>query len=418
LIVFAVIVLVVGAQEFVNVQTVEVQAAPAIIVTDHAFAEAYNYTHNGNIALTNRTSTFTQDNSYVYAYNQAQFYSANLTWNWYNPTDQLYESDSWVEQCTASPCSQIDGLRVSGTRAAAEPGRWRLDFLADGFVIYSDYFTLIPIVTQFNYWNFTVVQSSPPRIQGSLRVVILPSNQTWSSYGIYMPYASNVTAYDYSTNQSLRVAIEKYNLVTVNFGGPRSAGYSFLIKFDIYPWLMQTLSPGNFAFAWREPPYERFDDVHPVPETFTVNLPQGATLLDVVGYNAMNLNYSARLQAGLSLGLTSNVTDQNFGWTVLYRDLSQANQQGNPNGPFVPTPVSGPLLPFLPLTLGNLSVWAAVMSVFLLTASELVSPIYSRTGYGVLINRRRLRLAALLLVGLFIVCIAYQFIGPHPLIQR
>ncbi|MGA2626699.1 MAG: hypothetical protein ABSF63_06520 [Candidatus Bathyarchaeia archaeon] len=406
------LILIVGVQMCVNVQ-----AAPAIVVVDHAFAKGYKYTRNGNVVLTNRTSTFTQDDNYVWSYVQANFYSANLTWNWYDPSGELYRTVNWMAQCTTTPCSEIAGVRISGTGAASEPGIWRLDFLADGVLIYSDYFQLIAVINQFNYWNFTVVQSSPPRIHGSLRVVIRPNNLTWSSYSMYMPYASNVTAYDYSTNQSLQTTIGTNNQVVVNLGGPKSAGYSFVVKFDVL-YVLAELSPGNFAFAWRELPYERSDDTHLVPESFAVNLPQGATLLDIVGYNVMNLNYSARTEAGLSLDFTSNVTDKRFGWTLLYRDLSQVNAQGNPNGPVGSNSLSGPLLPLLPLTLGSLTVWAAVMSVFLLTASELVSPIYSRTGYGVLLNRKRLRLAAILLVGLFIICIAYQFIGLNPLIQR
>jgi len=76
------------------------------------------------------------------------------------------------------------------------------------------------------------------------------------------------------------------------------------------------------------------------------------------------------------------------------------------------------LLPLLPITLGGLSIWAAVMSVFLLTASELLSPIYSRGGYGILINRKRLRLAALLLVAIFMITIAYQLVLQQAVIRR
>jgi hypothetical protein len=412
LVAIATLSLIVGAQV-----SVSVQAGPAIIVLNHAFAKNYKYAGNGNVILINRTSTFTQDDHYVWAYVQATFYSANITWNWYNPTGQLYQTENWVAQCETSPCSEVAGMSVSGTPAASEPGSWRLDFLDDGVLMYSDYFYLIAVITQFNYWNFTVLQSSPPRIYGDLKVIIYPQNQTWSWYSIYMPYASNVTAYDYSTNQVLSVTMDRYNDVVINLIEPRPAGYSFVMKFEL-PYVLQELSPGNFAFAWRAYPYQTRADIHPVPESFTVNLPQRAMLLDVVGYNMMNVNYSARAEPSLSLGLTSNVTNQEAGWTILYRDRSQSPAQGNPSGPLGPNPASGLLLPPLPLTLGNLTIWAAVMSIFLLTASELVSPFYSRTGYGVLLNRKRLRLAALLLVGLFIACIAYEFVWLHPAAAR
>jgi hypothetical protein len=182
------------------------------------------------------------------------------------------------------------------------------------------------------------------------------------------------------------------------------------LKFNLaYTWAggLRDLGAGNYAFNWREYPWERFNGFHPIPERFTVNLPNEVTVLDVVGYNSMGLTYNATGGAGVSLNLATNFTTQHTGWTILYRDLSEA-----PNvGPFSSVPFglnSGVLLPILPLTIGKLSIWAAVMSVFLLTASELVSPIYSRSGYGILINRTRLRLAALLLVAIFTMTITYQ----------
>lgn len=411
LIALAALVLIVGAQA-----CADVQAAPAIIVVDHGFAKNYRYARNGNVILINRTSTFTQDDIRVYAYALATFYSANITWNWYDPAGDLYGGYGWVAQCTTSPCPEVTYLQVKNTRAAAQPGIWRLDFLDDGVLIYSDYFSLIAVTTQYNYWNFTVVEAATPRIHGSLRVVIYPNNQTWSSYSMYMPYATNMTAYDYSTNQPLNVS-DSNQRVIVSFGAPKSAGYSFVVKFDML-YVLWALSPGNFVFSWREYPYERYGDVHPVPEAFEVHLPHGVTLLDIAGYNVMNLNYSARIGKDLSLNVFSNVTDEMSGWTILYRDQSQLSASGSSNGPSGSNPLAELLLPILPLTLGSLTVWAAVMSVFLLTASELVSPIYSRSGYGVLINRKRLRLAALLLVALFMVCVAYQFVWLHPPVAR
>jgi hypothetical protein len=68
------------------------------------------------------------------------------------------------------------------------------------------------------------------------------------------------------------------------------------------------------------------------------------------------------------------------------------------------------------LTLGSAGLWTAVMSVFLLTASELLSPIYSKT--GVLINRKRLRIAALVLVSIFIITTAYQIFASQALVSK
>jgi hypothetical protein len=157
------------------------------------------------------------------------------------------------------------------------------------------------------------------------------------------------------------------------------------------------------------------NDIHPIPERFTVNLPNEVTLLDVVGYNSLDLAYNATGRAGVSLDLATEATAQSVGWTILYRDLSGAPNV-KPLSSSLPNP--GVFLPILPLSVGNLSIWAAVMSVFLLTASELVSPIYSRSGYGILINRKRLRLAALLLVAIFMITITYQLTTQHIIIQH
>jgi hypothetical protein len=200
--------------------------------------------------------------------------------------------------------------------------------------------------------------------------------------------------------------------VVIDFGAPRSDGYMFILTFDL-TYGLQSLGSGSFAFTWRQYMWERFDDVHLVPEVFNVSLPQGAAFLDVVGYNAMALSYTARNESRLMLSFARNETYQPFGWTVLYRDLSGAsasNQLGV--GPLVAIK-----LPILPLTLSDLSVWSAVMSVLMLTASELASPLYARSSSKFLLNRRRLRIAALLLVALFMITTAYRLIATPALVR-
>jgi hypothetical protein len=397
----------------VMVNCAHVGAAPAIVVLDHGFALDYAWTTNGHVILINRTSTFTQDDSFVYAYVKATFYRENLTWNWYAPSGQLYRSSYREASCVASPCDELTGLRIQGTHVSVNPGIWRLDFIADGSLIYTDYFRLSPVITQYNYWNFTIVQSSPPRIDGSLRVVIHPSNASWSHYQIYMPYAFNVSAHDYATNRSLQVTSTSSDLILVDFGEPRAAGYSFVLTFNL-TYLLDNLGGGNYAFTWREDPWERLNDIHAIPERFIVNLPKGGTLLDVIGYNSISLTYNATSRAGLSLDLGVDFNPQRAGWTVIYRERSGVQNNSSPSAVLN----SAILLPIVPLSLSNLSLWAAVMSAFLLTASELLSRAFSRTGYGLLINRKRLRLAALLLVAIYITIIASQLATPHLIIQH
>ena len=125
----------------------------------------------------------------------------------------------------------------------------------------------------------------------------------------------------------------------------------------------------------------------------------------------MALNASVTGSSRTVVGFnTTLLPGQSFGWTMLYRNSTYSS---NPNS--VSNNVGGGLnlilaqsIPFLPLTLGSLSLWAAVMSIFLLTGSELLAPAYGRT--GVLINRRRLRIAALILAGVFLAAIVYGII--------
>ena len=174
-------------------------------------------------------------------------------------------------------------------------------------------------------------------------------------------------------------------------------------------------------FDWVESGWGTFSDgYHSVPGSFNITLPAGATFLDIAGINALtldpNMTWSSRPVVGFRTTLSPG---QSFGWTVLYRDSNYGNSSPNSGT----NPVVGGLnmilaqpIPFLPLTLGSLSLWAAVMSVFLLTGSELLAPAYGRT--GVLINRRRLRIAALFLAGVFLASTIYgiillQSIPPH-----
>ena len=56
-----------------------------------------------------------------------------------------------------------------------------------------------------------------------------------------------------------------------------------------------------------------------------------------------------------------------------------------------------------PLTFWDVSLWLAVTAIILLATSELVSPYYGKT--NLLINKKRLRGAALLLGTLFMITV-------------
>lgn len=388
--------------------------AVAIIVFDHGFAEQVNYTQRGHIILVNKTSTFTQDDRFVIAYFTATMSSANVTWLWYDPDGQVYLNQTQQLHCDVSPCTFVNYFSLRYKDAASKWGLWSLTLQAGGVDLYSDYFSVIPIVTQDNYWNFEVTQSMPPRAHGDLIVTIHPTNKTWSSYLVYLPYATNITAREFPSNRTLgTVTSKKTSGVVVSLGGARSDGYRFVLSFDLV-YGVAGLGGGVFVFNWYESAWGTFGDgYHSVPGSFNITLPAGATFLDIAGINAMNLFPSVIGGPGPVVGFrTTLLPDQGFGWSMLYRD-PHGNVSGN-SASTNPLPEEGlnvvlaKSIPFLPLTLGTLSQWTAVMSIFVLTGSELLAPAYGRT--GVVINRRRLRVAALILASIFIATTVYEII--------
>jgi hypothetical protein len=62
-----------------------------------------------------------------------------------------------------------------------------------------------------------------------------------------------------------------------------------------------------------------------------------------------------------------------------------------------------------PLTLWDLSLFTAVVAIVLLVTSELLSPYYART--AIVIERKRLRLVALIVAIIFLGTVAYRMYG-------
>jgi len=392
-------------------------ALAAIQVYDHGFAKDITYVpQNGNVIPLNKTSSFNQDDVEVYAYLVAAFYALNFTWRWYNPDSQLYFNWTEQEQCTSTPCTVTSGIWIGPHSPANNMfGTWTLEVLANGNHLYSDSFALSPIVSESDHWSIQILQSAPPRAHANLTVTIHPSNQSWTSYSLFMPYAANLTAYESTTKRPLQVTIQKdsaqHSYYFVDFAAPRSDGYSFILSFDL-AYGLRDLSGwygGQFALIWDEYPYERFS-AHPVPETFSITLPKSAKFIDFVGLNVIPLAQTVINQTSISF--PSTFIDHPVEWTIIYQDFTYRN--AHTSTPTQPTQVTQILIPFLPLTLGNVNLWAAVMSVFLLTTSELISPLYGRSGFRIMINRKPIRVAALLLVALFMVTTGYQLFVTFP----
>lgn len=392
--------------------TTRVAAYPAIVVYDHEFDKQMRWSR-GHLVPGNKTSSFTQDDDFVYAYLQAAFYSANFTWQWFDPDGQLYRNFTQQATCESTPCAFVSAISLRDTEAAVRLGTWRLDFLADGFRLYSDSFSVTPIITESDSWNFTIFTSSPPRVHVGLTVTIHPDNLTWTSYKMWMPYAANLSAYEPFSHRTLTVTtFINSTIVLVNFGRPQSDGYEFVLAFDLTyglndlnGWIARPSQ--NFALTWQEFPWERFNDVHPIPQSFEITLPEKSVLVDTVGYNTIALGHKVLQEANVSIFFNTTVIDQRFGWSLIYHDLHYSALKPSASSDFINL-ASQQAIPFLPITLGGMSVWSAVMSVFVLTASEFLSPMYART--GIVLNRKRLRIAGLILVAIFGLTMVYQLV--------
>jgi hypothetical protein len=59
-----------------------------------------------------------------------------------------------------------------------------------------------------------------------------------------------------------------------------------------------------------------------------------------------------------------------------------------------------------PLGFWDLSLWTAIIAIILLVTSELLSPYYGRT--GIIINKKRLRIAAMIIAFIFLGTVAYR----------
>jgi len=59
-----------------------------------------------------------------------------------------------------------------------------------------------------------------------------------------------------------------------------------------------------------------------------------------------------------------------------------------------------------PLGFWDLSLWTAITAIILLATSELLSPYYGRT--GIMINKKRLRIVALIVALIFLATVAYR----------
>ena len=386
----------------VEARFAQVSASP-VTVHEHYFAKSI-VVQAANWRPANVSSSFTQDDAYVYAYTNASFAVSNFTWKWYDPSGALYTSWNETHTCETRFCRFYTYMELANHTSADRIGKWRMDLLADGVLLYSDHFTLLPVIEEENYWYFDLYsnqpQSGPLRAHVNLTVTIHPDNVTWSGYSVRMPYAANITAYEFGTNRPLQVVTRNDSSVIVEFGAQRRDGYKFTMSFDLasgFESHTDQLSDRyyrDFNLTWYE-----YVGVHPVPQDFTVVLPSGCTLVHVMA----PANYTTELIRSENRHFVSfNMTappDQVSVWSILFQNMT-----------LLPTPQAGYSvlameLPILPLTVGDVGIWAGIMALILLTTGELLSPRYART--DLVINRKRLRAVAFVVTIILLATILF-----------
>ena len=120
--------------------------AVAIVVYDHGVTNQITYTQKGHFVPGNKTSVFTQDDPMVYAYFTAALANANVTWLWIDPGGQLFLNQTQQLHCDVSPCTFVYYFQLRWSDAATKFGLWTVTLQAGGTNLYSDYFSVIPVI--------------------------------------------------------------------------------------------------------------------------------------------------------------------------------------------------------------------------------------------------------------------------------
>jgi hypothetical protein len=311
--------------------------AAKVIALEHGFAKAIG-TIGGRHPLqwdgtvywkewipVNRTSSFSQDDDLVYAYTYANFTGtsttyANLTWVWYNPGGAIYSNQHRTVACWGNYipfiyCQYYSTISVRGRNAARLFGTWRMDFYADGALLYSDSFVIKPVVTEQD--SFDINLRNPTVTVVNATIIIHPENSSWSEYVMaYTPsHSHNFTAFDPERNRGLQLQFNRISSsVVVDLGGARHDGYKLNIGFSFSRNAISR-TKNNYTFTWRF-----YNGVHPIPQNFTITLPSGYSILGQIGI----ANYTEKLIGGrrsVSFNITT-MPDDMMQWSLTYGQIS------------------------------------------------------------------------------------------------
>lgn len=293
-------------------------------LNEHVFAKAIDKTGRHWIP-TNVTNTFTQDDASVNAFTSASFSQTNFTWQWYDPTGKLYKTDSTTWGCKVGECEFYDTLPIAGTDAAIGLGTWRMDLTADGRLLYSDQFSITPVIHEEFNWIVRIHSNTTVTIE--LDETIHPFGQQWtergfdtdSSYGL-----TNFSAHDLSGRTLLVTVKTTGNRIafTVLFPETETSDYKYMLTYDATS-AIQTASNGQRVFPWGW-----CTGVNPLPQNVTIYLPEDYRLVEVQGVQA-NMVQTSETEGSQVVAFSGVAPPGNpgcFNWRLVYAPVAATTQ--------------------------------------------------------------------------------------------
>ena len=281
----------------------------------HVFARGID-TSGSSWRPVNVTDVFYQEET-VFAFANASFPTkTKFVWAWYDPSGSVYMTENATWQCRRV-CDFYSTLPAKSDRKV---GEWRMDLYADGVLLYSDRFKIMPNIFWAYSWTFDVVSLDVTHVRWVISV--RSHREEWDEYSNSFPsylQVSNFAAYDYDTSKPLFVLDYKEGSTTnvrVSFHSPKGYGYRFVLTFDIAKPLRAVWETSGRVYGLVWDWYGRYA----IPQNVTVILPSG---YEVVRFEGVAASWTRSIEAGrvaVSFSGTSP-PDGPFSWTVVFRPV-------------------------------------------------------------------------------------------------
>lgn len=294
-------------------------------ITQHVFARGVD--KSGSVwKPINVTNAFTQDDSYVYAFTAiSSFSKTTFAWSWHDPNGKLYLNQSMMWDACRTHCQFYAAMIVSGKDAALNWGSWKMDLLADGKLLYSDQFTISPVITEEDSWTFDL--DAPMHAHVDMAITIHPNKGDWKDYGMLTgERVGNFTAYDYATGRALGVIVapptseeEKTGIIVV-FDTPRGNGYKFVLSYDLASAFGTRGTNLFLRWTWNSA-------TRPLPQNVVVILPEDYVFNSIEGA----ANYTTTTPAKRVVISFSGTASPNapFGWSVSYGKVVETSRMSS-----------------------------------------------------------------------------------------